>query len=189
MALFDFFRRRNSSDEGRPQRSGGIRGFFSRLFGRKREELPPEPQPLPDPAVMEEPDIDVDDSLFNELEDVYSPPTSEQPSYSDLPPVTTSDQDNLLGRYSDMLDTMVERGYIQAFDSDEDAAEFLRVLSSDAWEEAHTYWYSVEALQQIQDAISRGATAGSLQDEYNKQTEKKSNNYLKTWENWLRAEE
>lgn len=185
MALFDFFRRRRDK-EGRPQNTGGIRGFFSRLFNRRKPEAAPEPEEIPEPAQMEEPDVDIDDSLFNSLEDVY---TSEQerPSF-DQPSVTTADDQSLLDKYGDMLDTMVDRGYIQAFESDQDAAEFLRVLSSEAWEEAHAYWYSVEALQQIQDAIARGATAGGLQEDYNRQVEKKSNNYLRTWEDWLRHE-
>lgn len=184
MALFDFFRRRKDP-EGRPQNTGGIRGFFSRLFNRRKPEIP-EPEAAPEPAQMEEPDVDIDDSLFNNLEDVYIS-EQERPSF-DQPSVTTADDQSLLDKYSDMLDTMVDRGYIQAFDNDQDAAEFLRVLSSEAWEEAHAYWYSVEALQQIQDAIARGATAGGLQEDYNRQVEKKSNNYLRTWEDWLRHE-
>ena len=186
MSLLDFFKRRKDP-EGKPQGSGGVRGFFSRLFNRRKKEKPEKPAPLPEPAVMEEPDISIDDDLFDQIEDAYNPPPQERPA-TDLPPVTTVDNESLMDKYSGMLDTMVEKGYIQPFDSDEDAAEFLRVLSSDAWEEAHTYWYSVEALQQIQDAIARGATAGSLQDEYNKQVEKKSKNYLKTWEAWQRVE-
>lgn len=185
MALFDFFRRRRDK-EGRPQSTGGIRGFFSRLFNRRKPEAAPEPEEIPEPAQMEEPDVDIDDSLFNSLEDVY---TSEQerPSF-DQPSVTTADDQSLLDKYCNMLNTMVDRGYIQAFESDQDAAEFLRVLSSEAWKEAHAYWYSVKALQQIQDAIARGATAGGLQEDYNRQVEKKSNNYLRTWEDWLRHE-
>ncbi len=107
----------------------------------------------------------------------------------DLAQVTTTSDSNLLDRYGDMLNKMIEKGYIDDFKNKEDAAEFLRVLSSEAWEEAHAYWYSVEALGQIQDAIERGATAGGLQSEYNKQVEKKSNNYLSTWDAWLRVED
>ena len=188
MAFFDFFRRRKDR-EGVPQRSGGVRGFFSRLFNRKKPAPAPAPEPLPDLAAMEEPDIEIGD-LFETVEPVY---TSDQeiPTVptTDIAQVTPVSDSTLLIRYRKMLDTMINKGYIEDFDSEEDAAEFLRVLSSQAWQEAHTYWYSVEALQQIQDAIQRGATAGSLQDEYNKQIEKKSKNYLRTWEEWLRVED
>ena len=188
MAFFDFFRRRKDR-EGVPQRSGGVRGFFSRLFNRKKPAPAPAPEPLPDLAAMEEPDIEIGD-LFETVEPVYTNdqeiPTA--PTLEDSQ-VTVASDSTLLDKYGGMLDTMVEKGYIQAFDNDEDATEFLRVLSSQAWEEAHNYWYSVEALQQIQDAIQRGATAGSLQDQYNRQIEKKSKNYLRTWEEWLRVED
>lgn len=195
MALFDFFRRRNKPAQPAPR--GGIRGFFSRLFNRRRpaadvdeEEPAAAIQPAP-----EEPDLEPVD-LFAGMEDVYKPPLPEMPEVEeigapadDLAQVTTLNDRDLVERYSDMLDKMVERGYIDSFKTEEDAAEFLRVLSSEAWEEAHAYWYSVEALGQIQDAIERGATAGGLQSEYNKQVEKKSNNYLSTWDAWLRVED
>ena len=185
MALFDFFRRRRDP-EGKPAKSTGRLGrWFSGLFGRSRKKQP-EVEPLPEPAPMEEPDISVDDQLFESLEDVYTSDQEQPASYSvdDLSQVTIESDRDLLDRYSGMLDTMVDKGYIQPFDSDEDAAKFLRVLSSEAWEEAHAYWYSIEALQQIQDAIQRGATAGRLQEEYNRQKEKKSKNYLRTWDEW-----
>ena len=185
MALFDRFRRRRN--EGAPQRSGWLRGIIDRVFNRKKRPEPmPAYEPAPEPAEMD--DITIDDSLVDAVEDVNVSP-AEMPAEPDLDlsPVTPVDDRTLVDRYGQMLDTMVEKGYIQPFDTDRDAAEFLRVLSSDAWEEAHNYWYSVEALQQIQDAIQRGATAGGLQEEYTKQTEKKSKNYLLTWENWLRV--
>lgn len=199
MALFDFFRRRNkpARPAGEPAPRGGVRGFFSRLFNRRRPasvEDEEEPAAAIQPA-PEEPDLEPVD-LFAGMEDVYKPPLPEMPEIEeigapaeDLAQVTTVNDRDLVERYSDMLDKMVERGYIDSFKSEEDAAEFLRVLSSEAWEEAHAYWYSVEALGQIQDAIERGATAGGLQSEYNKQVEKKSNNYLSTWDAWLRVED
>lgn len=191
MAFFDFFRRRSKPAQpaGEPAPKGGVRGFFARLFNRVRPAAAPEPEPEPEPET--EPF-----DLFEDLEDEYAPPAPELPMMEevgqpadDLAQVTTLSDRDLVERYSDMLDKMVERGYIDSFKSEEDAAEFLRVLSSDAWEEAHAYWYSVEALGQIQDAIERGATAGGLQSEYNKQVEKKSNNYLSTWDAWLRVED
>ena len=190
MALFDFFRRRSkpARPAGEPAPQGGIRGFFSRLFNRVRPAAAAAPEPE-----YEEPEPEPFD-LFEDLEDEYAPPAPELPAMEevgqpadDLAQVTTLSDRDLVERYSDMLDKMVERGYIDSFKSEEDAAEFLRVLSSEAWEEAHAYWYSVEALGQIQDAIERGATAGGLQSEYNKQVEKKSNNYLSTWDTWLRV--
>lgn len=190
MALFDFFRRKPARPAGEPAPKGGIRGFFSRLFNRVRPAAAAAPKPE-----YEEPEPEPFD-LFEDLEDEYQPPATEIPAMEttgapaeDLAQVTTTSDENLLYRYSDMLDKMVEKGYIKPFDSDEDAAEFLRVLSSQAWEEAHAYWYSVEALSQIQEAIERGATAGGLQEEYNRQVEKKSNHYLSTWDKWLRVEE
>lgn len=189
MALFDFFRRRSkpARPAGEPAPRGGVRGFFSRLFNRVRPAAAAAPEPAPEPEPFD---------LFEDLEDEYAPPKQELPTMEevgqpadDMSQVTTLGDRDLVERYSDMLDKMVERGYIDSFKSEEDAAEFLRVLSSEAWEEAHAYWYSVEALGQIQDAIERGATAGGLQSEYNKQVEKKSNNYLSTWDAWLRVED
>ena len=191
MALFDFFRRRSKPAQpaSEPAPKGGVRGFFSRLFNRRR------PAAAAIRPAPEEPDLEPVD-LFAGMEDVYKPPRPEMPEVEeigapadDLSQVTTISDRDLVERYSDMLDKMVERGYIDSFKSEEDAAEFLRVLSSEAWEEAHAYWYSVEALGQIQDAIERGATAGGLQSEYNKQVGKKSNNYLSTWDAWLRVED
>ena len=184
MALFDFFRRRKDRDPQPAKRTSGFKGFFSRLFNRRKPAAVPEPEEDLETAVME--DVQIDDDLINNAEDVYldTVPAVETGTV----PTLEEDSQYLLNKYEGMLDTMVERGYIQPFDSDQDAAEFLRVLGSEAWEEAHAYWYSVEALQQIQDAISRGATAGSLQEDYNMQREKKSNNYLKTWEDWIRVE-
>ena len=189
MALFDFFRRRKDQAE---QRHGIIRGFLSRLFNRRRIERPESPRQEARTEIQEEPDIDIDDDLFNAVEDIYKPPESEQPRNkldTDIAQVTTVSDETLMIRYRKMLDTMVNKGYIDAFDSDADAAEFLRVLSSEAWEEAHAYWYSVDALQQIQDAILKGATARSLQDEYNEQKEQQSDSYLATWENWIHPAE
>ena len=192
MALFDFFRRRSkpARPAGEPAPKGGVRGFFSRLFNRARPAAAAAPEPE-----YEEPEPEPFD-LFEDLEDEYAPPEQELPMMEevgepadDLSQITTFGDRDLVERYSDMLDKMVERGYIDSFKSEEDAAEFLRVLSSEAWEEAHAYWYSVEALGQIQDAIERGATAGGLQSEYNKQVGKKSNNYLSTWDAWLRVED
>lgn len=189
MALFDFFRRRSkpARPAGEPAPQRGVRGFFSRLFNRVRPAAPAAPE-------YEEPEPEPFD-LFEDLEDEYQPSAQELPMMEEvgepadaLAQVTTINDRDLVERYSDMLDTMVEKGYIDSFKSDEDAAEFLRVLSSEAWEEAHAYWYSVEALGQIQDAIERGATAGGLQSEYNKQVEKKSNSYLSTWDAWLRGD-
>lgn len=191
MALFDFFRRRSkpARPAGEPAPQRGVRGFFSRLFNRVRPAAAAAPEPE-----YEEPEPEPFD-LFEDLEDEYQPPATEIPAMEttgapaeDLSRVTTANDRDLVERYSDMLDTMVERGYIDAFKSEGDAAEFLRVLSSQAWEEAHAYWYSVEALGQIQEAIERGATAGGLQEEYNRQVEKKSNHYLSTWDKWLRVE-
>lgn len=193
MALFDFFRRKPARPEGQPAPKGGVRGFFSRLFNRRKPAPAPEPEAAR-PSYYEEPEPEPFD-LFEDLEDEYQPPAAEMPAMEtvgapakDLSQVTTTNDRDLVERYSDMLDTMVERGYIDAFKSEGDAAEFLRVLSSQAWEEAHAYWYSVEALGQIQEAIERGATAGGLQEEYNRQVEKKSNHYLSTWDKWLRVE-
>lgn len=192
MALFDFFRRRRpAADSSRPRGSGGITGFLNRIFGRRRTEPEPEPEPIypepepelePDEFIYEEPEADIiiDDSYV----ETFQPPQIEEAPIEAGQITDLSDQE-LLDKYQGMLDKMVERGYIDSFDNDADAAEFLRVLSSQAWEEAHGYWYSVEALSQIQDAVARGAKAGTLQSNYNLQIEKKSNNYLKTWEEWI----
>lgn len=190
MALFDFFRRRRpAADSSRPRGSGGITGFLNRIFGRHRQQEGPEPEPIypeeepePDEFIYEEPEADIiiDDSYVES----FQPPQIEEAPFEAGQITDLSDQE-LLDKYQGMLDKMVERGYINSFDNDADAAEFLRVLSSEAWEEAHGYWYSVEALSQIQDAVARGAKAGTLQSNYNLQIEKKSNNYLKTWEEWM----
>lgn len=194
MALFDFFRRRRpAADSSRPRGSGGIAGFLNRIFGRRRQEPEPEPEPIypeeeepepePDEFEYEEPEADIiiDDSYVES----FQPPQIEDTSSYEAGQITDLSDQELLDKYQGMLDKMVERGYIDSFDNDADAAEFLRVLSSQAWEEAHGYWYSVEALSQIQDAVARGAKAGTLQSNYNLQIEKKSNNYLKTWEEWM----
>lgn len=202
MALFDFLRRRPRPSAGS---GGGITGFLSRIFGRRKrepepEQVPIEPEIVPDPADLyyDEPepipeaDIIIDDNYVETQ--VTPPPVFTDPEaerldnylaeHTEINPY--SDQE-LLDRYGKMIDTMVRKGYIKEFDNEADAAEFLRVLSSQAWEEAHGYWYSIEALSQIQSAIAHGAMAGTLQSNYNAQIEKKSNNYLKTWEDWLQA--
>lgn len=208
MALFDFFRRRRpAADSSRPRGSGGITGFLNRIFGRRKPEpepiYPEEEEPEPEP----EADIIIDDDYIESLDDNIVFNDSNTDLYTDEPEpfpdlvvnadvvitestvqefqITQVSDAELLEKYGKMLDTMVQRGYINSFDNDADAAEFLRVLSSQAWEEAHGYWYSVEALSQIQDAVARGAKAGTLQSNYNLQIEKKSNNYLKTWEEWM----
>lgn len=172
MALFDFFRRRGGKKPQQEPRRG-LRGWLSRIFGRREQKQEPED------LSYEEPELMPSDS--NGLEffdfDAISPEQA---------PAGESDAE-LLEKYRKMIDTMVKRGYIDSFRNDADAAEFLRVLGSEAWEEAHGYWYSPAALGEIQDAILRGATAGTLQDNYNSQLEKKSNRYLETWEDWLQA--
>ena len=105
------------------------------------------------------------------------------------PEVPTVSDETLLIRYRKMLDTMVERGYIKPFVSDKEAAEFLRVLGSKAWDEAHAYFGTSETVfKDIQNAIEHGATAGALQDDYNMTVEKKSKDFLRMFENWRERE-
>lgn len=188
MALFDFLRR------GRRPASGesGRRGLLGRIINRFIHPSPEPEQPEPEEFSQEEPPTGLDIVDLDEInEDSSQYGADAMGSAADggyIPAgVTDLSDEELLNKYGKMIDTMVERGYITQFDSDQGAAEFLRVLSSQAWEEAHGYWYSVEALSQIQDAIARGATAGTLQSNYNNQIEKKSNHYLETWEDWLNA--
>lgn len=206
MALFDFLRHRKPKEE-RPRQSR-IGAFFSRIFNRRRPDPGPQPVPAPEPEPEllpeddlyydeplqpAEPDIIIDDYYVESQIEPAPPVISQQEEiqldqyaaeHTEINPYTDTE---LLDKYGKMIDTMVNKGYIVPFENDADAAEFLRVLSSKAWEEAYGYWYSIEALSQIQDAITRGAMAGTLQSNYNAQIEKKSNNYLKTWEDWLQA--
>lgn len=190
MGIFDFIRQRGGR---KPQDPGRPRSIFGRILDRFRRPSPaPEPEePVRPPAqIQETPDdtnidyYDIDAGEMPEDTGLYVHDLDTEPV--GIPEgVTDVSNQYLLDTYGGMLQTMVDRGYIDAFGSDADAAEFLRVLSSQAWEEAHGYWYSPAALGEIQDAILRGATAGTLQSNYNEQIEKKSNHYLETWEDWL----
>ena len=136
-------------------------------------ELPPEPPKEKDKPKYEV-IIDAEDDL------VIQPPEPTAPQQD----VTILTDDELITKYDDMINKMIQHGYIDEFRNDKEKAEFLRVLSSNAWNEAHTYFYSIVAFQEIQDAIQRGATARALQEQYNMEKEKKSNAFLQLWDTW-----
>lgn len=101
------------------------------------------------------------------------------------PEVSPASDETLLNRYRGMINTMVERGLINEFRNDKEAAEFLRVLSSRAWEEAHNYWGTSKGIfKDVQSAIEHGATAGVLQNDYNMMLEKKSKDYMGVFSSW-----
>lgn len=174
---------------------------------RKKEEpkelqqAPPEPKPSEPVPAPQEPQMSADD--WNNLLDVDyigkpekaakkpKPQPAPEPETTDSiewnpsrPEITTLTDEELIDKYSDMLNKMIKQGYIDEFRNDKEKAEFLRVLSSNAWNEAHTYFYSIVAFQEIQDAIQRGATARALQEQYNMEKEKKSNAFLQLWDTW-----
>lgn len=145
---------------------------------KRKEPLPPLP-PVPPVPPKDKPDditvvIDANESLS------IQPPEPTVPQQD----VTTLTDDELITKYDDMISKMIQQGYIDEFRNDKEKAEFLRVLSSNAWNEAHTYFYSIVAFQEIQDAIQRGATARALQEQYNMEKEKKSNAFLQLWDTW-----
>ena len=165
MALFDFFRRRRKT-EPEPQPAG--RGIFNRIRNLfRREQKEPEPPAVP-PISEPEPE-----------------PPAAPPALSNITD-SIADQSKLNeGSNRQIINTLVEHGYIQPFKNDHEAAEFLRVLESDAWNENHRQLYGPDVMNRIQNAIARGATAGALQEQYNKEIEKKSNTFLVGWEDFL----
>lgn len=183
MALFDFFRRRGSSSGS--GRSGGILSRIVNFFTSR----PPAPEQPADDGYYDEtePEQPAPNIDYINIDDIQEPP---EPAAADRweTPIPMQDDQELLSKYRKTLDTMEEKGWISPFKSDADAAEFLRVLGSEAWNESHAYWYSKTALAEMQDAIQRGGTAGALQEEYNMAIEKKSNQYLNVWEDWTERE-
>lgn len=135
----------------------------------------PEPEPQPEPEPEPEPE--------KPKRKPGRPKKERDPNLIE-PDINQDPDAELIERYRPMIETMITKGWIDEFKSDADMAEFLRVLSSSAWEEAHKYWYSEIAFLEIQEAIERGATARQLQDEYNKVMEKKTIGFLQAWEGW-----
>ena len=131
------------------------------------KELGPAPKPEPEKESGPEPEPEKPKRKPGR-------PKKERDPLQVEPDINQDPDADLIERYRPMIETMIEKGWIDEFKSDADMAEFLRVLSSSAWEEAHKYWYSEIAFLEIQEAIERGATARQLQDEYNKVLEKKN---------------
>ena len=190
----------NDLMEQDPESAEYVSSWISNVIGRKPEkkwwqfwkrdkpkiiewDRVPEPEPEPEPEPPRDPPIPEPPKPKRKP----GRPKKERDPLQVEPDINQDPDADLIERYRPMIETMIEKGWIDEFKSDADMAEFLRVLSSSAWEEAHKYWYSEIAFLEIQEAIERGATARQLQDEYNKVLEKKTIGFLQAWEGWQEA--